>query len=79
MKQGNEYAYAIRRYAGIPKAVLGALAVSFAARLWEIDMAELEAPDKISRVLVKEWLILYENRIVPQPPPTRLMRELGLS
>lgn len=63
MKLTNEYARALTEYARLPKAVLAAVAYSFAARvIADNDPAVVEA------AILLEWQTLYENGIVPQAP-----------
>jgi hypothetical protein len=63
MKIGNEYADAIDKtfYENIPKAVLAALAVSYASAGGD------QLADVTDRLL-KEWDVLHANGIVPQSP-----------
>jgi hypothetical protein len=62
IKRGNCYAAQIRGYDKIPKAVLAAIAVSYASGGG--DWLE-NASDNV----LNEWRILYNNGIVPQRPP----------
>lgn len=63
MKLHNEYARALSNYERIPKAVLAAIAYSFADRLnCDIEGATPEG------TIMDEWHLLYENGIVPQRP-----------
>ena len=59
----NGYAEQIHEiYAAVPKAVLAAIAVSFAT----------SGGDRIeyaTDLVLREWRILHENGIVPQKPP----------
>jgi ribosomal protein L7/L12 len=59
-KLSNEYAELLKFYNRIPKAVLAAIAVSFALKETE-DNIEL-----VEEQILKEWKILHENNIVPQ-------------
>lgn len=64
-KTQNEYALIVQRgklYSRCPKAVFAALAVSYASRGGDFL-------DNMESKLLKEWWILYQNRIVPQKPP----------
>ena len=65
-KRGNEYEEALGGdvYAAIPKAVLGAIAVSLAT-------SGGQHMEKARDGILAEWLTLYENGIVPQSPPTK--------
>lgn len=59
----NEYVYALGDiYAMTPKAVLAAICVSFASR-GEHGFAYASAE------ILREWEILHQNGIIPQPPP----------
>lgn len=64
MKQSNEYAKTLGKwYDKIPKAVLAAVAVSFAT----------QGGDNLEQALVAvmtEWNTLHLNGIVPQKPPS---------
>ncbi len=62
----NNYAYALTTefFIKIPKAVLAAIAVSYASRLGEGDNFE-DAQNEIHY----EWGALYQTGIVPQRPP----------
>jgi hypothetical protein len=70
VKIGNEYQRVIGRLAEeCPKAVLAAIAVSYASAGGDhLARAEKE--------LAWEWQCLYDNGIVPQNPPARV-RELA--
>jgi len=63
LAKGNKYAAELGRlYDDIPKAVLAAIAVSYASTGGDhID-------DAVPNIL-REWGILHENGIVPQKPP----------
>jgi hypothetical protein len=52
-------------YEETPKAVFAALAVSALTR------GDLS---KAKQAILAEWLVLYENGIVPQKPPLRVVR-----
>lgn len=67
-KLSNEYAERIPEelYSKMPKAVLAAIAVSFAVRLYGSD--DQAAFDVVPDELLAEWAILYQNGIVPQTP-----------
>jgi len=70
MKTSNEYAHEIKAmYQRTPKAVLAALAVSFAHRMLGGDLETLSG---VEAALIEEWAILHRNGIVPQKPPTGL-------
>jgi hypothetical protein len=60
--KSNEYADAIsdELFDALPKSVLAAIAVSFACRNGDFN-------DVDNRIL-KEWMTLHENGIVPQKP-----------
>jgi hypothetical protein len=61
MKTSNEYADALSElYHAIPKSVLAAIAVSFACRDGDFSDAE--------NSILREWMLLYQNGIVPQKP-----------
>lgn len=63
MKLSNEYQRALRTYEQMPKAVLAAVAFSFASRIIEsADAATVEA------AILNEWQVLHDNGIVPQEP-----------
>lgn len=65
LKVTNEYSNALGPvYGACPKAVLAAIAVSFAT----VGGDYLEEAQ--ARIL-REWQILYQNGIVPQCPPAR--------
>lgn len=68
MSKHNQYAAQIGQdlYENIPKAVLAAIAVS--ALTLGGDYLE-EARSRVA----KEWLILFQNGIVPQKPPARFL------
>lgn len=65
-KLHNEYARALTDYARIPKAVLAAVAYSFAARIIEPDG---DSPTLVEAAILDEWQVLHANGIVPQAPP----------
>lgn len=67
MKLTNEYAHALddRFYRTIPKAVLAAIAVSYASEGGD-NLAD--AQERVR----EEWGILYDNGIVPQKPPAKV-------
>lgn len=69
----NEYINQLdyKLYNAIPKAVLGAIAIS---SLTEGGDFLEEAQDR----LIREWGILYVNGIVPQRPPKRSLKKNGL-
>jgi hypothetical protein len=67
VKTGNEYAHAIVSYTRIPKAVLAAVAYSFASRIIE----DHDNPTMIESAILNEWDVLYKNGIVPQQPTAR--------
>lgn len=64
-KSSNQYAETLTAafYEKCPKAVLAAIAVSYASRQTEEDFS------KVEREIAKEWEILYKAGIVPQKPP----------
>lgn len=64
MKTGNQYSSLLPRkfYESCPKAVLAALAVSYASQGGD-HLGQIDAK------LLKEWWVLFENGIVPQKPP----------
>lgn len=64
-KTSNEYADLIDNslYEKMPKAVLAAIAASFALRMAEDDFSQVQS------IMVEEWQALYDNGIVPQKPP----------
>jgi hypothetical protein len=64
MKKSNEYARLIRlaTYENMPKTVLAAIAVAFAAQLEGGDLKKAE------KKIMKEWDVLHANGIVPQKP-----------
>ncbi len=65
MKPRNEYATVLgTHYDAIPKEVLAAIAVAFAIQL-KGDGNE----SGVTRMILSEWRILHENRIVRQRPP----------
>lgn len=63
MKKTNEYQLAIPFYDKIPKAVLAAIAYSFASRIIEVT-----DPMMVEQAIWNEWDTLYHNDIVPQEP-----------
>lgn len=65
VKIGNEYARMLERdYARTPKAVLAAIAVSFA-----IHLQDEEDLSKARGQVMAEWAALHAAGIVPQAPP----------
>jgi len=64
MKTGNEYSRALVAYDRIPKAVLAAVAYSFASRL----IADGDSPTMVELAILDEWDVLHQNGIVPQGP-----------
>jgi hypothetical protein len=67
VKLSNEYAKLLGPlYTGMPKAVIAAIAVSFANRINEGVF------DGVECLIADEWQALYENGIVPQRPPSEL-------
>lgn len=66
----NDYARLLGFFDRIPKAVLAAIAVSYAARLNEdgLELAEWE--------VAREWRTLHENGIVRQPVPADVRARL---
>lgn len=70
MKIGNDYARCLDRlYADMPKAVLAAVAVSFASHGGD-DLAGAKA------AILAEWKVLHANGIVPQKPPASEVKEV---
>lgn len=67
MKKINEYQQAIDQgfYEHMPKAVLAAIAVSFAEK---INSNTFETFDGPTFALQAEWATLHANGIVPQKP-----------
>lgn len=67
----NEYADALDRgvFDAIPKSVFAAIAVSLAT-------TGGERLDEATALIVQEWKILHENKIVPQAPPRALLAKL---
>lgn len=65
LKLSNEYARAIVDYGRIPKAVLAAVAYSFASRI----ISDGDSPTMIEAAIMDEWVVLHQNGIVPQKPP----------
>jgi len=63
-KKGNEYAEAIDRdvYEKMPKAVIAAVAVSFAT-------CGGDHIEEATNAMLVEWWTLYQAGIVPQKPP----------
>ena len=61
LKKHNEYERMLAFYDSIPKSVLAAIAVSFAAQI-EGDIGDAH------KAILNEWRVLHENGIVPQPP-----------
>jgi len=62
-KRGNQYAELLgAAYNDMPKALLAAIAVSFAARL------EDDSLDKAGALVLEEWRALYQNGVVSQRP-----------
>lgn len=62
-KQHNEYARLIHNYDRIPKAVLAAIAASFANMfVCEDDLSQ------VHKAVNAEWAALYAAGIVPQKP-----------
>lgn len=64
MKTSNEYARSLVAYDRIPKAVLAAVAYSFASRIIE----DSDSPTMIELAILDEWDVLHQNGIVPQGP-----------
>ena len=60
--KSNEYQRAYPGYASTPKAIIAAIAYSFAMRIAEDDEAYA------SRLIQEEWGVLYDNGIVLQKP-----------
>jgi len=67
MKTHNDYARCIVDYERIPKAVLAAIAYSFASRLIEDN----DSPTMVDAAIMDEWATLHINGIVPQKPTAR--------
>ena len=75
-KKGNEYAAGLGNlYNVAPKAVLAAIAYSYAARLvegnGELD-GSAEGWEKVKTQVYLEWKALHGAGIVPQAPPSVL-------
>lgn len=70
-KMTNEYADVLGYdlYAKMPKAVLAAIAVSFASLQVEGQGGESLDRDAIRAAMIEEWTILHSNGIIPQKPP----------
>jgi hypothetical protein len=69
MKTTNEYQRHIVGYGSIPKAVLAAIAVSFAAMHHGDKALDSDSPSEVvTGWLMQEWQTLYEQGIVPQKP-----------
>lgn len=65
LKLHNDYARLLgRSYADMPKAVLAAVAVSYATRCLELTLE----PEPVTQAIRDEWAALHENGIVPQRP-----------
>jgi hypothetical protein len=62
-KLGNPYQQEFPNYAETPKAVIAAIAFSFALMQAEDDW------DEAVKLIEREWGILFDNEIVPQRPP----------
>lgn len=69
MKTGNEYAHALTTFSRIPKAVLAAIAYSFASKIIE----DHDSPTMVEAAILDEWLTLHQNGIVPQKPPNDVL------
>jgi len=54
-----------------PKSVFADLAMSAALRINDDDFHAAK------KWLVEEWVVLHDNKITPQKPPTKLLREYG--
>lgn len=69
-KLHNEYASLLRGkfYDAIPKAVLAAIAVSYAGHILESGFESIFEPGAAEAALLDEWRVLHENGIVPQKP-----------
>ena len=64
-KRGNDYAALLgKQYQAMPKALLAAIAVSFAIRLDGEENTE-----RAIQLVLYEWQALYDAGIVTQPPP----------
>lgn len=61
-KTQNDYQKCISFYEDCPKAVLAAIAVSYALRQCNEDF------EKLNEEILNEWRCLYESGIVPQKP-----------
>lgn len=75
-KQMNEYASMFYGdvYAATPKAVLAAVVASVVVN----NGAQVEGGDSVDTYLLREWLTLHRNGLVPQAPPRRLLKLYGL-
>ena len=74
MKLSNEYAAKLGiAFDDMPKAVLAAVAVSFAARIFGEDSVLGPGVE-----VLREWRVLHAAGIVPQAPPRRLLDDVGL-
>ncbi len=66
-KKSNEYAKVISEiYDRTPKAVLAAIAVSYAMMV--DDSVDYDGFEGVQEAILKEWGILHSNGIVPQKP-----------
>lgn len=68
MKTSNEYASILNRgiYENMPKTVIAAIAVSFAARI--LEAVPSSHASSIQSFILAEWGALHKNGIVPQKP-----------
>jgi hypothetical protein len=64
-KRLNEYVDAVANYELMPKAVLAAIAFSFAKRI-----NDDEDHFRAESLMLEEWATLHHNGIVPQPVPS---------
>lgn len=60
--KSNQYQKLLKEYDKIPKAVLAAIAVSYALLRTDEDF------EKVEEEIKREWAILHQNGIVPQKP-----------
>lgn len=61
-KTENEYQNLLKNYDKMPKAVLAAIAVSYALRQVEEDFGRVEEE------IMNEWRVLHSAGVVPQKP-----------
>ena len=71
-KKSNEYAETLEKlFEEAPKAVLGALLVSFVLRFGDPEGEEIlpDEHERIQQVVRAEWAVLHDAGIIPQRPP----------